>query len=46
METKIKAELKSGHPLHTLISEHEIILDFVDELKKSEPPYLRNERRE
>jgi len=30
----IKTKLKPGHPLHTLISEHEVILRFLDKLEK------------
>lgn len=29
---KTKSELEAGHPVHTLISEHEKILEFLDEL--------------
>ncbi|MEM2707467.1 MAG: hemerythrin domain-containing protein [Candidatus Pacearchaeota archaeon] len=31
---KIKNRLKPGHPIHTLMSEHEIILDFLEKLEK------------
>ena len=30
----IKTNLKSGHPLHTLMAEHELILEFLDKLEK------------
>ncbi|MEM4318545.1 MAG: hemerythrin domain-containing protein [Candidatus Pacearchaeota archaeon] len=31
---KIKSKLELGHPIHTLMSEHEIILSFLDKIKK------------
>lgn len=31
---KIKTSLKPGHVIHTLVSEHEMILGFLDELEK------------
>ncbi|MGB9598397.1 MAG: hemerythrin domain-containing protein [Minisyncoccales bacterium] len=33
-KTDLKKKLELGHPLHTLISEHEIILGFLDRLEK------------
>jgi DUF438 domain-containing protein len=33
-EAELKKKLKPDHPLHTLISEHEIILGFLDKLEK------------
>lgn len=32
---KQKVELESGHPIHTLMEEHKIILDFIEKLKKT-----------
>lgn len=32
---QMKANLKPGHMIHTLISEHEFILNFLDELEKT-----------
>lgn len=31
---KMRAKLKPGHVIHTLVSEHDIILGFLDELEK------------
>jgi len=31
---ELKKKLTPSHPLHTLISEHEIILGFLDKLEK------------
>jgi DUF438 domain-containing protein len=33
-EAELKKKLKPDHPLHTLISEHEIILGFLDKLEE------------
>jgi|SRR3989338_3165807 len=32
---KTKMNLKPGHPVHTLMEEHKMILDFIDKLKKT-----------
>lgn len=32
---KTEMNLKSGHPIHTLMEEHKMILDFVDKLQKT-----------
>lgn len=32
---KKELNLKRGHPIHTLVEEHKMILDFIDKLKKT-----------
>lgn len=45
---RIKKRLKLGHPIHTLMSEHEIILGFLARLERAAKKIqkMRNYRRE
>lgn len=40
----LKKNLESGHVLHTLISEHEIILEFLNELEKANIAIQKNKK--